>query len=664
MRHRQLKRSGKTCWICELVLALSILLGVGCFGFVLHPALHLGRCALPLVMKRRYLHSIQFVEEHPSGCDHSINGNPMLDSSCMCTHSNDHTTHQTSTPLNSIKRRKQDGCNRRHPISSQQHCRKRDSRTISLAAATEDCAVRYPISLFAELRGQCTQSLNGERRARRKISIVVSPNGEIKRTQTYSHDGLINCFLQCEPDQHIGLQCKWKVEQIFSIQIIDALNYWITDWNGTCTHGFGRIRYDGMCDYEWDVFYSTPYDSDTPVRCAIIDNVVIHNAIAGRVVAELNRAQIASDPSHHNLVPHPKPGNNALIPDTPPVDCRSKRGKDGRPVNKVKRIVNRSIGLGTPFVGDFCGGSWNAQSLFCECKIKANRKKLKICQILKKSDFLCIQETFATRGCEAALKLPNGTTAFWSLLVERPSENLSNKESNEKTDKRRGGLALITRNDFLSKFCTRSWEEIVKGKVVVLRLRGDAGALDIWCVYLPASCVKERTQCIHQIARGMQSAEKCLSVVAGDFNFTYHSHDRFNKAKHDWSGLSGTQDAKTWVTELLDKGMLEELYQPEHTHEDGLCRSRIDRVYSNIHTADFLDEDITAWTQHFPLELSHHRPVLFARRTRARRDRFLGTAAPLPLAGIQHSLFPSMLETKWGGGRKRNIVASFPLSPF
>ena len=129
---------------------------------------------------------------------------------CMCTHTNDHTIHQVSTPLSNIKRRKGDGSNRRHPIPSNCHSRKRDSRTICLAAAIDDCASRYPISFFAELRGQGTQSFNGERQSRRKISIAETFNCDTKRTQEHSQDDLINFFLQCEPDQHIGLPCKWK----------------------------------------------------------------------------------------------------------------------------------------------------------------------------------------------------------------------------------------------------------------------------------------------------------------------------------------------------------------------------------------------------------------------------------------------------------------------
>ena len=124
------------------------------------------------------------------------------------------------------------------------------------------------------------------------------------------------------------------------------------------------------------MFYSTPYESSVPELCAVIDAVVIHNAMTGKAITENTRTQSSPDPPDVGLTPHPPPENLCTTSNHPPVVTKLKRSKEGHPISKVTRIVNKSIGPGTPFVGDFSGGSWNAQSLFCECNLKANRKRL------------------------------------------------------------------------------------------------------------------------------------------------------------------------------------------------------------------------------------------------------------------------------------------------
>ena len=116
---------------------------------------------------------------------------------------------------------------------------------------------------------------------------------------------------------------------------------------------------------------------------------------------------------------------------------------------------------------------------FVNARSKPIEKRLKVNQLLNKCDFLCVQETFATKGCEIALKPPAGTTTFWSHLVVRPGNNCTVAEPNGKIETRRGGLALIIKKDFLAKFNCHTWEEVIKGKVAVLHLIGDSGALDI-----------------------------------------------------------------------------------------------------------------------------------------------------------------------------------------
>jgi hypothetical protein len=92
---------------------------------------------------------------------------------------------------------------------------------------------------------------------------------------------------------------------------------------------------------------------------------------------------------------------------------------------------------------------------------------------------------------------------------------------------------------------------------------------------------------------------------------------------------------------------LGEIFQPHHTHEDGLTRSRLDRIYVNHHATDTLHKECKAWAKPFRLELSHHRPVCFTRRSKQAASNMAGTKSPLPMLGINHSLFRSRLEEEW-----------------
>ena len=61
------------------------------------------------------------------------------------------------------------------------------------------------------------------------------------------------------------------------------------------------------------------------------------------------------------------------------------------------------------------------------------------------------------------------------------------------------------------------------------------------------------------------------------------------------------QDQGALVNDLINGHNCQELDQPLHRHEDGLVRSRIDRVYINQHPIDFLDKTVQAWVSSFPL---------------------------------------------------------------
>ncbi len=88
-----------------------------------------------------------------------------------------------------------------------------------------------------------------------------------------------------------------------------------------------------------------------------------------------------------------------------------------------------------------------------------------------------------------------------------------------------------------------------------------------------------------------------------------------------WSGERDIREHLDWQAKLGDKHSFHEIYQPMATHDSGLARSRLDRIYSNQHVSDQLDAKYGCaaldWVQH----LSHHRPVTFFRFKEKKSDR-------------------------------------------
>ena len=189
---------------------------------------------------------------------------------------------------------------------------------------------------------------------------------------------------------------------------------------------------------------------------------------------------------------------------------------------------------------------------------------------------------------------------------------------------------------------------------------GPEGNLDIWNVYMPASDTQLRQKCLLSLAKNVQSADKTLSILVGDWNFTMHVHDRIAKKDATWTGDSQSKEAGIFIKQILTPYDFCEIFQPLHTHEDGMVRSRLDRVYINHHPTDFLDKDIRAWVHNFPYEISHHRTLLFCRKRKPVRTKVPGVSSPLPLAGINHPDFRSKVEKAWQDKRE-HLVSLTPL---
>ena len=142
---------------------------------------------------------------------------------------------------------------------------------------------------------------------------------------------------------------------------------------------------------------------------------------------------------------------------------------------------------------------WNAQLICCEDKNKFSRKKCLVKQLAQSNDVICIQETFATKGIEAAWKPPEGFSAWWSHCTTRSKPEAGEKGA--KMDKRKGGIVTLVADTLLKSFNHYEWEVVSSGRVAIIHLQGSHGNFDIHNVYMPASSSKDRLDHIRCIAQ-------------------------------------------------------------------------------------------------------------------------------------------------------------------
>ena len=158
--------------------------------------------------------------------------------------------------------------------------------------------------------------------------------------------------------------------------------------------------------------------------------------------------------------------------------------QDADPTTPAQRYSPQSQDVGNvdnlrPWEGDLKVASWNGQSIFCDSQIKRTRKHCRIATLRKSNDVVLIQETYGTRGCEPSYRCPPRTKVWWSHSTIR-SNRAGAHTSGGDHEKRKGGIATLVSEEFLSNFDVINWHEIILGRVAVLRLSGTLGALDIW----------------------------------------------------------------------------------------------------------------------------------------------------------------------------------------
>lgn len=73
-----------------------------------------------------------------------------------------------------------------------------------------------------------------------------------------------------------------------------------------------------------------------------------------------------------------------------------------------------------------------------------------------------------------------------------------------------------------------SWEEIERGRVAQLKLRGPNGALDLYTCYFPTGTSEEQEHkrlLVQKLKRSVAPRDAVLSVLMGDWNFVMNAED-------------------------------------------------------------------------------------------------------------------------------------------
>jgi len=287
-----------------------------------------------------------------------------------------------------------------------------------------------------------------------------------------------------------------------------------------------------------------------------------------------------------------------------------------------------------PFSGDFSGAAWNSQALFATRAGRQIPKMRKAKRLAAKHGFTILSETHCLSGRADALRLPPYLTALWSDCSASQA-----------------GIGILLHHDFLKLFNkidrAKDWEELEPGRVAVLHLNGDQGALDIFCVYLATgeeSAAASRQSSIQLIGRHVKPKERVLTILAGDWNFVEEKQDRWTTATCEWSGGRDSQETKVFLDHIRNPHGLHEWCQSQYTCDNGGARSRIDRFYINQHLSNQLDKQCSCSVLEWDFHTSRHRALTFTRRTPPAKNR------------EEKPLQPQDFNQK---GWRENVVANF-----
>ena len=265
--------------------------------------------------------------------------------------------------------------------------------------------------------------------------------------------------------------------------------------------------------------------------------------------------------------------------------------------------------MNTPYMGAWALASWNAQGLAASSIVRQAAKMSRARALFSSHDILLIQETHGTGKCRA-LRTARDCKAFWSPGVHGEA-----------------GVGAWVKESFLRKVEGLSgghaWLfDVVPDRAAILRCWGMEGKVQVGVVYLHTGNSggrRERTDTMRRLVDAMSCWGPALNIIAGDFNFVVDPKDRFSGDPPTHTG-AGDQAEASDVARFLERLGMRELEQDKFTYRFADCRSRLDRVYTNMGGHEWLDRDIGCVALDWDDNTSRHRPVAAYRRSSSAHD--------------------------------------------
>ena len=219
-------------------------------------------------------------------------------------------------------------------------------------------------------------------------------------------------------------------------------------------------------------------------------------------------------------------------------------------------------------------------------------------------DILILTETHGNTGKSRARRVPLGFKAFWGNGLEGEA-----------------GVGAWVKEEFLTKVMGEDGGydlvNVDPGRAAVLRIWGTEGRLQVGMVYLQTGNSggrAERTATLRKLFAELAKGGKTLTILTGDFNFVMDKMDRVNGTPPKFTGGGDEGEAKN-MNIMLKQAGLQELEQSEFTYRFEECRSRIDRMYTNMGRYEWLDRDIGCLALDWHNNTSRHRPIAGFRRS-------------------------------------------------
>ena len=152
------------------------------------------------------------------------------------------------------------------------------------------------------------------------------------------------------------------------------------------------------------------------------------------------------------------------------------------------------------------------------------------------------------------------------------------------------------------------------------------------------------------LAIGVVEADR--SVKESD-NFVLNEADRIVKE----SAMARLNDedkacVETWRSTVSPHG-LQEVMQPSLTCENSWGWSRIDRIYTSLHTADIANSAIQGYVLPYPRHMSDHHPVAFSIKARHKQTQY----SSIPTWTIKHPRFQKETQKEFEYLCKEHVIS-------